>query len=183
MAIDQRIRDLRSHFGLTQAEFGARVGVSAQAVNQWETPERDGQSRKPARPSKAKLAALTSEFGARLSWLMSNDGPMFENNPVQPGSPPLPSSARSIANYVGFDPAAFGRRLELIVGAGFSDLRERINMDPVRWQIYLNGRGTPDPAVYSAIVDATGLADSFVKFGVPDAMVQMLIDRQAARSK
>lgn len=65
---------------LSQQEFGARFGVSAQAANQWEKPERAGQTRKPARPSKDNLVEMARASGARLHWILSGEGAMFDEH-------------------------------------------------------------------------------------------------------
>ena len=78
MSLDRRIRLLRAAKGLNQEAFGEVVGVTAQAVNQWETPERPGQKRKPPRPSKERLVRIAAAFDVREQWLLSGGGPMTE---------------------------------------------------------------------------------------------------------
>lgn len=90
MTIDQRIRALRQHLNLSQDGFGERVGVTTQAVSQWETPERPGQDRRPPRPSKKSIASISREFGVRLAWLLSGDGPMFESEETGKGITTVP---------------------------------------------------------------------------------------------
>lgn len=80
MSLDARIRAIRKHLRLSQQEFGARFGVSAQAANQWEKPERAGQTRKPARPSKENLVEMAKASGAGLHWLLSGEGAMFDDH-------------------------------------------------------------------------------------------------------
>lgn len=80
MSLDARVRAIRKHMHLSQQEFGARFGVSAQAANQWEKPERAGQTRRPARPSKDNLLEMARASGVRLQWLLSGEGPMFDEH-------------------------------------------------------------------------------------------------------
>ena len=55
--IGQRIAELRKNKGLTQAELADRIGVSHQAVSQWERSE--------TLPDILTLPALAEIFGAR----------------------------------------------------------------------------------------------------------------------
>lgn len=119
MSIDRRIRALRDHLELNQLQFGERVGVSDKAVSQWEMPERQGQKRRPPRPSKERLVKIAQEFGARLEWLMSGAGPMLEDGEASERSGS--GQTVQVVGYVGagaevipFDDHEMGAGLETV---------------------------------------------------------------------
>jgi phage repressor protein C with HTH and peptisase S24 domain len=68
MSIHDRIRRKREEAGLSQAELGRRVGVSTQAVQQWESTS--GVPTAPRRGTRKKVAAA---LGVSLMWLEYGD--------------------------------------------------------------------------------------------------------------
>lgn len=59
--MEERIKKVRKKFGLTQAEFGSRVGVRGNTVTGYETGVRS--------PSDVVLKAISTEFGVDEGWL------------------------------------------------------------------------------------------------------------------
>lgn len=69
------IRALRNELGLSQTEFGARLGVSRDVINNIEN------DRVPLKPALAKL--ICSQFNVDPDWLETGEGEMFlEKDPV-----------------------------------------------------------------------------------------------------
>lgn len=65
-----RVKTLRKQFGLTRADFGARIGVKANTITNYET----GLSP----PSDAVILSICREFGVQEIWLRAGSGEMFE---------------------------------------------------------------------------------------------------------
>lgn len=62
-----RIRALRAGFGLTQAEAGARLGISANTLRAWE------QDRDPG-PTLHQIDRIASVFNVSAFWLYAGKG-------------------------------------------------------------------------------------------------------------
>lgn len=67
--MQDRIKDIRKAFKLTQTEFGERVGVKGNTVTGYETGIRT--------PSEAVVKAICREFGCSEEWLRTGSGEMF----------------------------------------------------------------------------------------------------------
>jgi transcriptional regulator with XRE-family HTH domain len=67
-----QIKALREGLGLTQEEFGRRLGVTRQAVSAWESGE--------VKPTIDSIAKMAGEFGAKIEsfWMVE---------PVRTGAP------------------------------------------------------------------------------------------------
>lgn len=65
----ERIKLLRKHLGLTQAEFGARIGVKGNTITGYENCLRV--------PSDAVIISICREFGVSPEWLKLGVGEMF----------------------------------------------------------------------------------------------------------
>lgn len=70
--IGQRIAELRKNKGLTQAELADRIGVSHQAVSQWERGE--------TLPDILTLPALAEIFGESISAIMGMEDVKAKDN-------------------------------------------------------------------------------------------------------
>ena len=69
--MNERIKELRRSLGLTQDEFGGRIGITKSSVSTMES----GRSN----PSEQTLRSMVREFGASYLWLTTGAGSMFEN--------------------------------------------------------------------------------------------------------
>ena len=67
--MQERIRALRKSLGLTQTEFGRRVGVKGNTVTGYESGLRN--------PSDAVLSCICREFRVSEGWLRRGEGEMF----------------------------------------------------------------------------------------------------------
>ena len=67
--MNERIKLIRKHFGLSQTEFGARIGVKQTSVAGYETGARV--------PLDAVINAICKEFRVRDEWLRTGEGEMF----------------------------------------------------------------------------------------------------------
>lgn len=65
-----RIKEIRKRLGLTQTEFGARLGVKGNTVTGYETGIRT--------PSDAVITSICREFGVNELWLRTGVGEMFQ---------------------------------------------------------------------------------------------------------
>jgi len=64
-----RIKELRRQKGLTQAEFGARIGVKGNTITNYENNLRN--------PSEAIINSICREFDVSEEWLRTGEGDMF----------------------------------------------------------------------------------------------------------
>lgn len=65
----ERIKELRKALHMTQAEFGAMIGLGNTAIAGYEIGRRD--------PSDAVILSICREFGVSEAWLRYGDGEMF----------------------------------------------------------------------------------------------------------
>lgn len=66
-----RIKELRRTLGLTQDEFGSRIGITKSSISTMES----GKSN----PSDQTIRSICREFGVSYKWLTNGQRPMFEN--------------------------------------------------------------------------------------------------------
>lgn len=70
-----RIKTVRTTIGLTQTEFGAKIGVKGNTVTGYETGIRN--------PSDAVIFSICREFNVNEEWLRTGQGEMFKENPFK----------------------------------------------------------------------------------------------------
>ena len=70
MEIGERIKAVRKHFKLTQAEFGERIGVKGNTIATYEI----GRNA----PVDAIFSLLCREYGVNEIWLRTGEGEMFQ---------------------------------------------------------------------------------------------------------
>ena len=68
--MQERIKRIRKHYKLTQAEFGERIGVKGNTITGYETGLRS--------PSDAVIVSICREFGCNEIWLRTGDGDPFQ---------------------------------------------------------------------------------------------------------
>lgn len=64
-----RIRTIRKTLGLTQTDFGAKIGVKGNTITNYETGLRT--------PSDAVIISICREFDVNEAWLRTGHGEMF----------------------------------------------------------------------------------------------------------
>lgn len=69
--MNDRIKQLRKHLHLNQADFGARVGVKGNTIGNYEVGLRN--------PSDAVIFSICREFNVNEEWLRNGTGEMFNN--------------------------------------------------------------------------------------------------------
>ena len=67
--MEERIKELRKALGLTQNDFGSRLGLSPNTVTNYETGRRV--------PSNQVFIGICREFNVREEWLRDGTGEMF----------------------------------------------------------------------------------------------------------
>ena len=111
MEIGERIKAVRKHFKLTQAEFGERIGVKGNTIATYEI----GRNA----PVDAIFSLLCREYGVNEIWLRSGEGDMFQ----------AMNEDEELADYLcdvmHDEPESFLRRLTL----------EMKNLTPEVWQM------------------------------------------------
>ena len=111
MEIGERIKAVRKHFKLTQAEFGERIGVKGNTIATYEI----GRNA----PVDAIFSLLCREYGVNEIWLRSGEGDMFQ----------AMTEDEELSDYLGDvmhdEPESFLRRLTL----------EMKNWAPEVWQM------------------------------------------------
>ena len=65
-----RIKAIRKHYDLTQAEFGDRIGVKGNTITNYENDLRN--------PSDAIIVSICREFNVNEEWLRTGNGEMFQ---------------------------------------------------------------------------------------------------------
>ena len=70
--MNERLKILRKSLGLTQTEFGKRIGMTMQGIQKWEK----GKSK----PQQSTIKALISTFNVNPDWLLNGTGEMFLDN-------------------------------------------------------------------------------------------------------
>ena len=73
--MNTRIKKVRNTVGLTQTEFGTRIGVKGNTVTGYETGLRN--------PSDAIILSMCREFGVNEDWLRTGNGEMFKESPLR----------------------------------------------------------------------------------------------------
>ena len=79
----ERIKQIRKKEGLTQTQFGERIGVKGNTITNYETGLRT--------PTDAVLKSICREFNVNENWLRTGEGEMFK---------PL-SRSETIARFAG----------------------------------------------------------------------------------
>lgn len=69
MTIGQRIKELRKHLKLTQAEFGEVIGLKATAIGMFEAEQRNVVDR--------NISLISEKFNVDEIWLRTGEGDMF----------------------------------------------------------------------------------------------------------
>ena len=99
MEIGERIKAVRKHFKLTQAEFGERIGVKGNTIATYEI----GRNA----PVDAIFSLLCREYGVNEIWLRSGEGEMFQ----------AMNEDEELSSYLGDvmndEPVSFRRRLTM----------------------------------------------------------------------
>lgn len=66
-----RIKELRKALGLTQNDFGVRLGLAPNTITNYETGRRE--------PSNQIIIAMCREFNVNEEWLRTGEGEMFQD--------------------------------------------------------------------------------------------------------
>ena len=112
--MNNRIREVREHFKLTQTEFGERLGVSRDVIGNIEYNRlKNPKQKEPI------IKLICSTFGVNEIWLRSGEGEMFQ----------AMTEDEELAAYLGDvmhdEPVSFRRRLTI----------EMKNWMPEVWQM------------------------------------------------
>lgn len=73
--MNTRIKYIRKEIGLTQAEFGERIGVTQNSVAQFELGRRN--------PSEQTIMMICREFHVSEEWLRTGKGEAFATQPTR----------------------------------------------------------------------------------------------------
>lgn len=68
--MNERIKQVRKNYKLSQTEFGERIGISDAAVSRLESGDNS--------PSERTVKLICSVFHVSYLWLTTGDGPMLE---------------------------------------------------------------------------------------------------------
>ena len=69
--MNSRIKELRKALGLTQNDFGVRLGHAPNTITNYETGRRE--------PSNQIIIAMCREFNVNEEWLRTGEGEMFQD--------------------------------------------------------------------------------------------------------
>lgn len=69
--MNERVKELRAALGLTQEEFGKRIGLAKSGISRIESGATG--------TTEQTLRSMVREFGASYLWLTTGAGSMFEN--------------------------------------------------------------------------------------------------------
>ena len=73
--MQERIKEIRKHYKLTQTEFGERIGVKGNTITGYETGIRT--------PSDAVIVSICREFNCNEVWLRAGEGDPFQEETRQ----------------------------------------------------------------------------------------------------
>lgn len=76
MTLHDRVKIIRKESGLTQAEFGQRIGITFSSVSLIEKGKNN--------PSEQTIRAICSEFSINRDWLVDGVGEMQVQKPLLP---------------------------------------------------------------------------------------------------
>lgn len=76
MTLHDRVKIIRKESGLTQAEFGQRIGITFSSVSLIEKGKNN--------PSEQTIRAICSEFSINRDWLVDGIGEMQVQKPLLP---------------------------------------------------------------------------------------------------
>lgn len=76
MTLGDRIKHIRKNLGLTQADFGKRIGVSGATISTSESGKTN--------PDEQTIRAICSEFSINRDWLVDGIGEMAAARPFVP---------------------------------------------------------------------------------------------------
>lgn len=112
--MNSRVREVREHLGLSQAQFGERLGVSRDVISNIEYNRlKNPKQKEPV------IKLICSTFGVNEIWLRSGEGEMFQ----------AITENEELSAYLGDvmhdEPESFRRRLTL----------EMKNWTPEVWQM------------------------------------------------
>lgn len=68
--MNARIKELRKQLGMTQDDFGERIGIKKSAVSHLESGRNT--------PSAQTVGIICDKFGVNRDWLVTGSGPMFQ---------------------------------------------------------------------------------------------------------
>lgn len=71
--INERIKEIRKNLGLKQKDFAAPLGLTPQAVGNFERRERE--------ISNQAIKSICREFNVNEDWLRTGEGKMFDERP------------------------------------------------------------------------------------------------------
>ena len=71
--MNERIKTLRKTLGISQRDFGKKIGISDTAVSKLESGERN--------PSEQTLKSICREYNVNYLWLTEGEGDMFTGVP------------------------------------------------------------------------------------------------------
>lgn len=71
MELKDRIKKIRTDAGLTQKDFGEKIGVGRIYVSGWETNQSE--------PGKARLFVIAEKFNVNVDWLLTGEGEPYKN--------------------------------------------------------------------------------------------------------
>ncbi len=66
---DQRLKEIRKHFRLTQGEFAEKLGIGQSAYSNYESGIRE--------PSITMISTIVTQFSINSTWLLTGTGEMF----------------------------------------------------------------------------------------------------------
>lgn len=79
MYIGERVKQLRNELGLTQVEFGKRIGTSGATISTTESGK--------TTPDNQTILLICKTFGVNQEWLLTGEGPKHpEDLPDSPGA-------------------------------------------------------------------------------------------------
>lgn len=117
-----RLKQLRKVLGLTQAEFGARIGIKQSSVALIET----------GRPTSDRtITGICKEFGVRREWLVDGEGEMFapkENTALDQLAKEFslsPEETAMVRRFVTLQPEVRRGLLDFLKGMSSGTVRER----------------------------------------------------------
>ncbi len=141
--MNERIKQVRKYYGLTQNEFGERIGVRGNTITGYENGLRS--------PSNAIIIAIAKEYNISESWLRTGEGEMSNKN--------------AYSNGKGKTTGERLRILRAALGLTQNEFAEKLNVPRNTIGGYEAGKCNPSSAAVNNICREFGVNESWLRTG------------------
>lgn len=114
--MNERLKKLREHLGLTQKEFASRIGLKNGIISSYEKGTR------PIPPSNFKL--ICNEFEVNEQWLLNGEEPMFKDITLEPEFEGFSENTKNILRKIQELPESEQLAIQVLIDSLYSKIKE-----------------------------------------------------------